>query len=164
MPVARRLAASSTRETDVSDKSVFTDDEWQAITEAPLLISMAMAAVGPHGPISMIKESSATAKAIAMPHDHGAANGLIAEIIEVAKSKEARKDAQDHKAPTVPAMVDALLADLPAATAALDKLPADEAAGVKAWFTDIAKAIADAAKGTSDEEQKVIDRIAAIFA
>ena len=148
----------------MSDKSVFTDDEWEAVSEAPLLISMAMAAVGPHGPISMIKESAASAKAIAMPPDHGAANGLIAEIIEVAKSKEARKDAKHHKANTVPAMVDSLLEDLPAAAAALDKLPADEAAGVKAWFADIATAIADAAKGTSDEEQKVIDRIAATFA
>lgn len=148
----------------MSDKSVFTDAEWEAIAEAPLLISMAMAAVGPHGPISMIKESTASAKAIAMPHDHGIANTLIAEIIQVAKSKEARKDAKHHKAPTVPAMVDSLLEDLPAAAKALEKLPAEEAAGVKAWFTDIAKAIADAAKGTSPEEQQVIDRIAAVFA
>ena len=148
----------------MSDKSVFTDDEWQAVSEAPLLISMAMAAVGPHGPISMIKESAASAKAIAMPPDHGAANALIAEIIEVSNSKEARKDAKDHKAPTVPAVVDSLLADLPAAATALGKLPADEAAGVKAWFSEIAIAIADAAKGTTDEEQKVIDRIKAIFA
>ncbi|MCU1369972.1 MAG: hypothetical protein JWO77_1166 [Ilumatobacteraceae bacterium] len=148
----------------MSDKSVFTDDEWEAVGEAPLLISMAMAAVGPHGPISMIKESTASAKAIAMPHDHGAANGLIAEIIEVAKGKEARQDAKHHKAPTIPAMVDSLLADLPIAAKALDKLPADEAAGVKTWFTDIATAIAGAAKGTSAEEQQVIDRIAAVFA
>ena len=148
----------------MSDKSTFTDEEWEAIGEAPLIISMAMAAVGPHGPISMIKESTASAKAIAMPHDHGVANGLIAEIIEVAKGKEARKDAKHHKAPTVPAMVDSLLADLPAAATALGKLPADEAAGVKAWFADIAAAIAGAAKGTSDDEQQVIDRIAAIFA
>jgi hypothetical protein len=148
----------------VSDKSVFTDEEWEAVGEAPLLISMAMSVVGPHGPISMIKESAASAKAIAMPPDHGAANGLIGQIVEVAKSKEARQDAKHHKAPTMPAMVDSLLEDLPAAAAALAKLPADEAAGVKAWYVDIAKAIADAAKGTSDAEQQVIDRIAATFA
>lgn len=148
----------------MSDKTAFTDDEWHAITEAPLLISMAMAAVGPHGPISMIKESTASAKAIAMPADHGAANALIVEIIEVAKGKEARHDVKDHKAGTVPAMVDALLADLPAAAAALKKLPSDEANGVRVWLSEIATAIAAAAKGTSDEEQAVIDRIKAIFA
>ena len=37
----------------MSDKSVFTDDEWLAVSEAPLLISMAMEAAGPHGPISI---------------------------------------------------------------------------------------------------------------
>ena len=148
----------------MSDKSVFTDDEWLAITDAPLIIAMAMAAVGPHGPISMIKESAASAKAIATPPDHGAANGLIGEIVAVAKTKEARHDVKDHKAATLPAMVDSLLGELPTAAAALHKLPADEAAGVKAWFSEIAVAIAAAAKGTSAEEQTVIDRIKAVFA
>lgn len=150
----------------MSDKSVFTDEEWRAVSEAPLLISMAMSEVGPHGPISMIKESAASAKAIAMPPDHGSANGLIAEIVEAAKGKQARHDAKEHnhQANTIPAMVDILLADLAPAAKALDKLPADEAAGVKAWFVDIAKAIAEAAKDTDDAEQQVIDRIAATFA
>lgn len=148
----------------MSDKSVFTDEEWHAVSEAPLLISMAMAAVGPHGPISMIKESTASAKAITMPGDHGSANALIGEIIEASKSKESRHDVKDHKAQTIPAMVDAMLADLPAANAALAKLPADEAAGVRSWLLTIAPAIAAAAKGTSAEEQAVVDRIAAIFA
>lgn len=150
----------------MSDKSVFTDEEWRAISEAPLLISMAMSEVGPHGPISMIKESTASAKAIAMPPDHGAANALIAEIVEAAKGKEARHDAKEHthQANTIPVMVDLLLADLVPAAEALKKLPAEEAAGVKAWLVDIAKAIAAAAKDTDEAEQQVIDRIAAIFA
>ncbi len=148
----------------MSDKSVFSDEEWQAISEAPLLISMAMAAVGPHGPISMIKESAASAKALANPPDHGPANALIAQIAEVARGKESRKDAKHHKEATIPLMVDSLLGDLPLAEQALAKLPAEEAAGVKAWFVDTAQAIADASKGVSPEEQAVIDRIKAIFA
>ena len=148
----------------MSDKSVFTEDEWLAVSDAPLLISMAMAAVGPHGPISMIKESTASAKAIAAPHDHGAANALIAEIAVDAKSKQARHDAKHHKAGSVPLMVDSLLEDLPAAATALTKVSADEAAGVRAWYIDIAKNIAAASKGTSTDEQAVVDRIAAIFA
>lgn len=148
----------------MSDKSVFTDDEWQAVSEVPLLISMAMTAVGPHGPISMIEESTAAAEVIATPSDHGAANGLIAQIVEASRSKEARHDVKDHKAGTIPAMVDTLLADLPTANTAIGKLPADEAAGLRTWFVTIAPAIAAAAKGTSPEEQAVVDRIAAIFA
>jgi hypothetical protein len=148
----------------MTDKSTFTDEEWAAVSEAPLLISMALALVGPHGPISMVKESAASAKAIAAPPDHGAANALIAEIAEVAKGKQARHDAKDHKAATVQATVDLLLGDLAPAASALAKLPADEAVGVKTWFADIARAIAEASKGVSPEEQSVVDRVAAIFA
>ena len=148
----------------MSDKTAFTDDEWTAVTDAPLLISMALALVGPHGPISMIKESAASAKAIAAPPYHGAANALIGEIAVVAKDKEARHDAKHHKAGTVAASVDLLLADLAPAAQALAKLPADEAAGVKAWYIDTAKAIAGASKGVDEDEQKVVDRIVKIFA
>ena len=148
----------------MTDKSAFTPEQWTAITDAPLLIAMAMALVGPHGPISMVKESAASAKAIAAPPDHGAANALIAEIAVVAKSKEARHDAKHHKASTVPATLDLLLEDLPVAAAALASIPADEAEGVKAWYVDMARAVAAASKGVSDEEQVVVDRIAAIFA
>ena len=148
----------------MSDKTAFTDDEWTAVTDAPLLISMALALVGPHGPISMIKESAASAKAIAAPPDHGAANALIGEIAVVAKDKEARHDAKHHKATTVPATVDLLLEDVAKAGAALAKLLADEAAGVKDWYVDIAKAIAAASKGVDTNEQAVVDLIAALFA
>ena len=148
----------------MTDKTTFTDEEWAAITEAPLLISMALALVGPHGPISMVKESTALAKAIAAPPDHGAANVLIAEIAEDAKGKQARHDAKHHKAATVPATVDLLLEDVALAAPALAKASPDEAAGVRSWYLDIANAVAAASKGVSVEEQVVVDRITAIFA
>lgn len=147
----------------MSDKSDFNEEEWRAVSEAPLLISLAMEAVGPHGPISLVKESAASAKAIGQPSDHGPANAIIAQIAQAARGKEAREDAKHHKAPTIPTMVDALLEDLAPANTALATLPAEEAAGVRAWFGDIAQAIASAAKQVSPEEQKVIDRVRAIF-
>ena len=54
-----------------------------------------MAAVGSHGPISMVKESAASAKAITRPHDHGPANLLISEIAKDAQGKEAIYQHQD---------------------------------------------------------------------
>ena len=128
----------------------------------PMVAAMGNAVAGLAGGVIRAPD----AQAIAMPPDHGSANGLIAEIVEAAKGKQARHDAKEHnhQANTIPAMVDILLADLAPAAKALDKLPADEAAGVKAWFVDIAKAIAEAAKDTDDAEQQVIDRIAATFA
>ena len=51
----------------MTDKSAFTDDEWHALTDAPLLVTAAVFAAGEHGPISMVKEASASST----PRAHG---------------------------------------------------------------------------------------------
>jgi hypothetical protein len=147
----------------VTDKSVFTDDEWRAVSEAPLLIALAMVAAGEHGPISMVKEASASARAMARPGDRGAANELIAQIAQAAEGKEARHDASAHRGKSMDEVVNGALADLQPAAAALGKLPPDETADVGAWLVDIARAVAAASKGTSTAEQQTIDKIAAVF-
>jgi hypothetical protein len=48
----------------MTDRSAFTDDEWKALTEVPLRITLALVAVGPHGPISVVKEAAASASVI----------------------------------------------------------------------------------------------------
>lgn len=147
----------------MTDRSVFSDDEWKAITEAPLLVSLAMVAVGEHGPISMIKEATASARAIAHPRAGGPADGLIAEIAREAEGKEARHDALHDRGTDVEHVVEAAMADLGSAATAVRKLPADEAAQVGAWFVDIAKAVAAAAKAVTPAEQATIERISALF-
>ena len=147
----------------MTDKSAFTDEEWRAIEEAPLLISLAMVAAGDHGPISMVKEASATARSIARPGERGPANELIALIAHDAESKEARHDTNSHREKTMEAVVESALADLKVAADALAKLPAEELAQVGAWLVDIARAVASASKGVSESEQATIDKIAAIF-
>jgi hypothetical protein len=145
----------------VTDKSVFTEDEWHALAEAPLRITLAMVAVGQHGPISMVKEMTASAREMAKPGDRGVANALIAEIAHAAQSKEARHDVSAHRDKSADAIVESAMTDLAAVAAALVKLPADEAAQVRAWLNEIARSVAAAAKETSPEEQQTIDRIAA---
>jgi hypothetical protein len=143
----------------MTDRSAFTPEEWEALVDAPLLIAYAMVAVGDHGPISMLKESTATAKAIAQPHDHGEANRLIAEIAVESKGKQARHDAKEHKAATIPLMVDGLIADLAGAAKVIDKLPAAEGNGIRDWLVSIARAVAAASKGVKPEEEQTIERI-----
>ena len=46
----------------MTDKTAFSDDEWHALTDAPLLVTAAVFAAGEHGPISMVKEASASAR------------------------------------------------------------------------------------------------------
>jgi hypothetical protein len=148
----------------MTDKSAFTDDEWKALTEAPLLVTLALFAAGEHGPISMVKEASASARTIAHPPAGGPADELITEIAKDAEGKEARHNARQHQVANLDQVIEASLADLGGAATALRKLPNDEASQVAGWFVDIAKAVAAAAKTVTPTEQETIDKIAALFA
>jgi hypothetical protein len=150
-------------ELPMTDKSVFTDEEWHAVTDAPLLITTAIFYAGEHGPISMIKEASASARAIAHPGEHGVANELIGEIVAEANTKEARAEMKEHRGATPQAAIEGVLRDLQPAAAALKKVPADEAAEVAKWFVAIATAVAASAKTVNPDEQVTIEKIAAVF-
>jgi hypothetical protein len=147
----------------MTDKSAFTDAEWHALSDAPLLVTLALFATGEHGPISMVKEATASARAIAAPGEHGAANPLIAEIAAASETKEARHDMKEHRGHSMEETLQRSLADLAPAAAALKKIPEGEAAEVAAWLLDIAQAVARAAKDVKPEEQAAIDQITALF-
>ena len=147
----------------MTDKSAFTETEWHALTDAPLLVTAAIFAVGEHGPISMMKEASASARSISKPGERGAANELIGQIVAEANTRESRADMKEHRGPTPQAAVESVLHDLEPAAAALKKLPADEAAQVAAWFVAIAEAVAQSAKTVNTDEQAAIEKVAALF-
>jgi hypothetical protein len=148
----------------MTDKSVFTDEEWHALTDAPLLVTAAVFVAGEHGPISMVKEASASARAITHPGEHATANELIGQIVAEANTKEARHDMRAHqKGPTPQAAIEGILTDLRPAAAALTKLPDDEAEQVASWFLAIAHAVAASAKTVNPDEQATIDKLAALF-
>ena len=147
----------------MTDKSVFDEAEWHAVTEAPLLITSAVFIAGEHGPISMIKEASASAKAISRPGERGAANTLIGQIVAEANTKENRAELKEHRGPTPQAAIESVLTELAPAAAALKKLPAEEEAEVGNWFVAIAEAVAASAKSVNPDERATIDKIAALF-
>ena len=148
----------------MTDKSAFTADEWHALTDAPLLVTMAIFTAGEHGPISMVKEASASARSIANPGDRGVANELIAQIAAEADTKEARHDMKDHRGTDLDVAIAGALKDLEPAAAALRKNTSSmEAAEVAAWLLDIAEAVAEAAKTVNPKEQATIEKITAIF-
>ena len=147
----------------MTDKSAFTESEWHALTDAPLLVTAAIFAVGEHGPISMMKEASASARSISKPGERGVANELIGQIVAEANTKESRADMKEHRGPTPQAAVESVLRDLKPAAAALKKLPADEAAQVAAWLVAIAEAVAQSAKTVNPDEQAAIEKVAALF-
>jgi hypothetical protein len=148
----------------MTDKSAFTDAEWHALADAPLLVTMAVFAAGEHGPISMVKEASASARAIARPGEHGEADELIGQIAAEAETKEARHDMKEHRGPDLDAAIAGALADLAPAAAALHaKATPIEAAEVASWLVAIAQAVAAAAKTVNPKEQETIEKITAIF-
>ncbi len=146
----------------MTDKSAFTDDEWHALADAPLLVTDAVFLAGEHGPISMVKEASASARAISRPGERGVANALIGEIVAEANSKEARHHAKERHGTTPQAAVEGVLHELEPA-AALKKLPADEAAQVAAWFVAIGEAVAASAKTVNADEQATIEKLRTLF-
>jgi hypothetical protein len=143
----------------MTDRSFFSDAEWAALTQAPLHVTMAVVAVSEHGPIALMKEASATAKVLARPGDHGAATELITAIAHEAQGHDARHAAKNDRGSSPDAVIDEALAELAPATAAIAKLPIDEAVEVRAWLIDLANAVAGAAKGTSEKEQAVVERV-----
>ena len=147
----------------MTDKSAFTDDEWHALTDAPLLVTAAVFFAGEHGPISMMKEASASARSISKPGERGAANELIGQIVAEANTKEARAELKEHRGPTPQAAIESVLRELQPAAAALKKLPPDEAAQVASWFIAIANAVAQSAKTVNPAEQATIEKLATLF-
>ena len=145
----------------MADQSTFTQEEWTALTEAPLRITLALVAVGPHGPISVVKEVTASAREIAHPRGQGPADSLIAELAKEAAGREARHDVEAQRGQQPDQVVEAAMTALQTVVSALGKVSADEAAAVRTWLLAIAQAVAGAAKAVSPEEQAVLDRIAA---
>jgi hypothetical protein len=143
----------------MTDRSFFTDDEWAALSQAPLHVTMAVVAVAEHGPISLLKEASATAKSLARPGDHGPATELITAIAHEAQGHDARHAAKGDRGASPDEVIDEALAELQPAVTAIAKLPIAEAAEVRAWLIDLANNVAGAAKGTNEKERAVVERI-----
>jgi hypothetical protein len=148
----------------VTDRSAFSDEQWHALTDAPMAIMLAVGLVGDHGPISMVKESAAGARTITRPPHSGPADLLISQIAPDAEQKEARHDAKEHMSGGTPNVaVDALLADVERAVAALGAIPEEESHQVRQWFYDIGAAVASASKGVKPSEQELLERLAGVL-
>jgi hypothetical protein len=147
----------------LTDRSAFSDEQWHALTDAPIAIMLAVSLVGDHGPISMVKESAAGARTITRPPHSGPADLLISQIAPDAEQKQARHDAKQHKGATPNIVVDGLLSDVEKAVSAVAGIPAEESAQVRQWFYDIAAAVAGASKGVKPSEQELLDRLAGVL-
>jgi hypothetical protein len=143
----------------MTDRSFFSDDEWAALVEAPLHVTTAVVAVAEHGPISVLKEASASARVLTHPGDRGAATALIAAIAQDARGHDARHAAKGDRGGSPQEVVDHAVSALAPAAAAMGRLPVDEQVELRSWLIDLAQAVASAAKGTNAGEVSTLERI-----
>ena len=128
------------------------------------MVTLALFAAGEHGPISMVKEASASARTIA--HPSAAADRPTSSSPRSPRKRRARRrahDARQHQVANLDQVIEASLADLGGA-ATVSQAPERRGRASRRWYADIAKAVAAAAKTVTPAEQETIDKIAALFA
>jgi hypothetical protein len=133
----------------MSVREAFTDEEWARVVGAPMLAGMAVTAADPGGLWSVLRESAAVASSM---HETGGAEGpdaLVSEVVAAYQTAEGRDLARGVLKAEVrgkkPAeIVEAALAELGAIAALVSQKAPQDAAGYKAWLSDVAAKVAEA--------------------
>jgi hypothetical protein len=162
----------------MATKTDFTPEEWKKLLQSPLLASFAISAADPSGFFGMVKESFASASALAEVKANPGADALITAVVDDLMTSDGRTAARDGVKAVVTGGVaggkDRALADLKGTVAILDaKAPTDTVA-FKAWLGHIAQKVAEAsAEGgflgfggepVSDKEKATLAELAQILA
>jgi hypothetical protein len=166
-------------EEKMATKTDFTPEEWKKLLQSPLLASFAISAADPSGFFGLVKESFASASALAEVKSNPGADALITAVVDDLLTSDGRTAARDGvKAVVTGGDVaggkDRALTDLKATVAILDaKAPADTVA-FKAWLGHIAQKVAEASSESgflgfggepvSDKEKATLAELAQILA
>lgn len=132
----------------MTDKSIFTADEWATLLKAPGMAGLAIVAADPSGPFGALKESFATGKALAEIKTQGSANALIKAVVEDMTSETGRDASRPSEILGMSieqAKAHALDICKRAAVIAEAKAP-QEAAEFKTWLLSISQRVAEASK------------------
>ena len=130
-------------------KDDFAPEDWARVVGAPMLAGIAVTAAEPGGLWGAVKESAATAGALARAKAGAGSNALVDAVVAAYETAEGRdlarsalKGQAQGKKPAE--IVEAAVGEL-AAVAALVTSKAPEAApGFKAWLREIAGKVAEA--------------------
>jgi hypothetical protein len=159
----------------MTSRSDFTDDEWERLGRAPLVVAMAISLADPGGPLETFKESSAALRTLA----EAARDGGYGEFVQsVARDVAAR--AQRRQTPLGDFKPDRgnarqeVLAELRTVNALLQqKAMPEELAEFREWLRTAAQRAALAAteggflgfggERVSEREQQMLETIGRIF-
>jgi hypothetical protein len=149
----------------------FTPEEWNQLLNAPTAATMAVV-VASFGPLDMIKESAAMAKAIAeKAAEQPPVNELMGELMSELKARKGVGDKEQLKAASK-AGPQEYINNIGEVAALLDqKATPEEASSYKNWLYQVSEKVAKAAKEggflglggarVSESEQATLGKIAA---
>jgi hypothetical protein len=159
----------------MTDRTDFTDEEWERLGRAPLVAGMAISFADPGGPIEALKETGAALKTVL----DAAQDGSHGEFVRAVAQDVAAK-AQQHENPLSgfrPKGKDApdeILTELRGVNGLLvEKTTPEEREQFREWLKAAAQASALAAKEggflgfhaqrVSENEQEMLERLGGIF-
>lgn len=160
----------------MATKADFTPDEWQLLLESPLLAGVAVTAAEPSGLFGMLKESMASARALAQAKADPNADRLVKEVVGAFATQEGRGLVQQGMSATVSGakapteIVSKALDSLHQVSDLLDAKAGTDSEPFKNWLTGVAKSVAEASseggflgfggKQVSDTERATVGQIA----
>ncbi len=127
----------------MSDKTSFSVEEWNTLTQLPHFIGLAVAGVSPSGISGVLSEAMTVTKTLI---SQKATTGLLGAIATDATSQDTAKSLMGQISGLAGKTKDHALAEIPKAIAALAKATPEEAKSYKDMLAAIAQHVAEAAK------------------
>ena len=159
----------------MTSRADFTDEEWERLARAPLLVSAGVSLADPGGPIDAVKETNAalhTVAEAARSDEHGPLAHAVAQDI-AERVRHAHNPLAGFR-PSADRAQDDILDELRAVDALLAaKATPEEAEAFRDWLRATAQATALAAKEggflgfggerVSEHEQQMLERMGEVF-
>jgi hypothetical protein len=159
----------------MTSRSDFTDDEWERLGRAPLVVAMAISLADPGGPLETFKESSAALRTLAEAARDGGYGEFVQSVAQDVAARAQRRQTPlgDFKPDRGNARQD-VLAELRTVNALLQqKATPEELAEFREWLRTAAQRAALAAteggflgfggERVSEREQQMLETIGRIF-
>jgi hypothetical protein len=147
-------------------QEAFSAQEWKQVKDLPSDAAMFVASSGKSGPIQVVKESTAAAKAIVAAKD--SPDPLVAAVVaDLSDHDDSDKVTKPHDIKTPEQLHDYLLAQVKAAAVIIGEKAPDSAAPYGQFIVDLAVKVSEAAKEgfggprVSPEETAAIDDLRA---
>lgn len=130
-------------------KDAFSEDDWDAVVQAPMISSFAITAADPGGLWSAVKEATATARAMTAARDESEAGTLAAAVVGAYADGETRSDARGGlkelvRGKTPAEATGAALKRLGEIAHIVDRAVPEDAESFKRWLRDVAGKVAEA--------------------